>query len=147
MGSRLTLQRLGIVVLLTIVAIWNSSQWASARPNMAPTGTISHIQWTAGASIDKTMQDLAKSFEASHRGTTVNVTILPYDQYNPKITLLMASGSPPDVLELPNDVLNMVQQGKFISLDKQILKDPVLGNKKKSRVWANDMMKFDRKHI
>ncbi len=47
----------------------------------------------------------------------MNVTLFPFDQYQQKMALLMASGTPPDVFRLPPGVMRYVAEGKVIPLD------------------------------
>jgi hypothetical protein len=51
MKPRIGVWRLGIAILVMVPVIWNSSQAANAGKTAAPTGQITHMQWSAGAAI------------------------------------------------------------------------------------------------
>ncbi len=110
-------------------------------------GTITFMTWASGASVDSATKKIAKLYMDSHPGTTVKVTILPYDQYAQKIQLTAAGGSIPDIFQAPASALRFVQSGKVVQIGDYIKKDPVLGNPAKSRTWAYSIAKIDGKNI
>jgi multiple sugar transport system substrate-binding protein len=121
---------------------------ASAQAEGDLTGEITFLLWQNSPGMDELISEtLPRLFEEEHPGATVNVTIVPYDQYNQKLALLVASGTPPDIFQSGPDFGRYVAEGAVIPLDDYIELDPVLNDPEKSRVDANDLMKVDRQHI
>jgi multiple sugar transport system substrate-binding protein len=130
---------------------------AQAEPTQAPaagqaagalSGEVSFLIWQNSPGMDKLVgEDLPRKFESLHPGTKVNATVLPWDQYNTKLALLVSAGTPPDIFESGPDFMRYVSEGTVIPLDDQIKNDPILGDPNQSRVDANDFMKADREHI
>lgn len=122
---------------------------ASPNPQTGTlSGEISFLIWQASPGMDKLVgEDLPRKFESLHPGTKVNATVLPFDQYNTKLALLVSAGTPPDIFESGTDFMRYVSEGKVVALDDMIKQDPILGDASKSRVDANDFMKADRQHI
>jgi multiple sugar transport system substrate-binding protein len=119
---------------------------AAAAPALA--GEISFLIWQNSPGMDKLVgEDLPRMFEQTHPGTKINATVLPYDQYNTKLALLVAGGTPPDIFESGPDFMRYVTEGTVIPLDERFAADPVLSDANQSRVEANDFMKADRQHI
>lgn len=110
-------------------------------------GEITVMNWNISAATDKVFQDQALEFEKSHPNTKVNMTLLPFDQYNQKLTLLMSSGQAPDIAGMPGDVMAFAEQGKIIPLDEYIQLSPELEDPAQTRVEAHNMVRFKDGHI
>ncbi len=134
-------------------AATGGTQATVAAPTTAPvtekklSGEITVLVWNITPEMDKVLQDQAAEFEKTHPGTKVNVTLVPFDQFNTKLTLLMSSGTPPDLAAMPGDIMNYVQQGLVVPLDEFFNADPVLSDPAKSRTEAYDLVRFDGSHI
>ena len=142
--------RIGLLIGATLalaVAACSSSGSGSTDKGSDLEGTISFMTWASGASVDAATKQIAKLYMKSHPGTTIKVTILPYDQYAQKIQLTAAGGSIPDVFQAPASALKFVQSGKVLRVGDYIEKDPVLSDPMKSRTWAYSIAKIDGKHI
>jgi len=119
-----------------------------AAAEAALSGEISFLIWQQSPGMDKAIgEDLPRKFEAAHPGTKVNVTILPFDQYNTKLALLSSSGTPPDTFAAATDFMRFISEGKVVALDELIKQDPVLSDPAQSRVDANGFMRADRKSV
>lgn len=112
-----------------------------------PSGEISVLAWNISPEIDKVLQDQAATFAESHPGSTVNVTLVPYDQFNTKLSLMIASGTPPDLSAMPSDIMGYAKEGIVLPLDDYIALDPVLSDPAQSRTDAYDLVRFDREHV
>ena len=134
-------------VAALVLGIFTQAATAGQAASPKVSGQINVMTWSAGPSQDKTSKDLVKLFQRTHSGTTVNLTILPFDQYAHKLTLLIATGKAPDVFAAPGDALRYVREGTVIPLDSYYRHDPILGNPNKSRTFANKLTMYDRKHV
>jgi multiple sugar transport system substrate-binding protein len=110
-------------------------------------GEITHMQWNASPPTDQAIEAAARAFETSHPGTTINMTLIPFDEYQQKVALQIGAGDPPDVFQMPPNVMQWVEGGQVIPLDDYIAGDPVLSDPEQTRVWANDMTRFDGEHV
>lgn len=110
-------------------------------------GTVDFLTWQAGASVDAGIKATAKLYEKSHPGTTINVTILPWEQYEQKLQLAITGGKTPDIFQAASTALRLVESGKVLRLDDYIAKDPVLSDANQTRTTAFDLAKFDGEHI
>jgi multiple sugar transport system substrate-binding protein len=61
---------------------------------------------------------LKEAFEAEHPNITLNITLIPEDQYVVKLDTALAAGSPPDIGFLYED--RWVKTGKLLPLDEAI---------------------------
>ena len=94
-------------------------------PSQAPTGSITVWSWDVAA---EALQRLATVYEASHPGTTINVTDIGYDNAYDKISVGLQAGTGlPDLLTIETEVASgyiaQFPQG-FANLDS------VIGDKK-----------------
>jgi len=110
-------------------------------------GEINLLAWNISPELDKALQDQAAKFGETHPGSKVNVTLVPYDEFNTKLTLMLSSGTPPDVSAMPSDIMGYAKEGKVIALDDLIAADPTLSDPAKSRTDAYDLVRFDGHHI
>ena len=123
---------------------------AAPTAEVAPalSGEISFLIWQSSPGMDKLVgEDLPRMFEAKYPGTKINATVLPYDQYNTKLALLVSAGTPPDIFESGPDFMRYVTEGVVVPLDDRFAADPILSDATQSRVEANDFMRADRQHI
>ena len=91
----------GIAALtLAIAACGGSSGSSSAPPSGSPTGTVT-IQWWHAQTppLDKVMQQLANSFNASHPHIVVQASSggTSTGDLLPKVTTALAAGTAPDI--------------------------------------------------
>lgn len=138
---------LAIAALAATVVGCSSGDTSTKDESSDRTGTITFMTWASGASVDAATKQIAKRYMKSHPGTTIKVTILPYDQYAQKIQLTAAGGSIPDVFQAPASALRFVKSGRVVRVGDYIAKDPVLRDPAKSRTWAYSIAKIDGKHI
>lgn len=120
---------------------------AGAQAGAAAGGEISLLAWNISPELDKALQDQAAKFAETHPGSTVNVTLVPFDQFNTKLTLMLTSGEPPDLSAMPSDIMAYAQEGLVIPLDDLIAADPTLSDPAKSRTDAYDLVRFDGQHV
>ena len=64
------------------------------------------------------LQTLAEAYEAAHPNVTVEVTLIPEDQYVVKLDTALAAASPPDIAYLFEP--RWVKAGKVLPLDETI---------------------------
>lgn len=64
------------------------------------------------------MMSVAEAYEAAHPNVTVEVTLIPEDQYTVKLDTAIAAGSPPDIGYLFEP--RWVKAGKIVALDETI---------------------------
>jgi multiple sugar transport system substrate-binding protein len=137
---------IGILVFLPLMqAIDLTAPRDAAAAQVA--GEITHMQWNASPPTDQAIENAARAFEASHPGTKINMTLIPFDEYQQKVALQMSAGDPPDVFQMPPNVMRWVEAGAVIPLDDYIASDPVLSDAAQTRTWANDMTRFDGEHV
>ncbi|GDX24640.1 hypothetical protein LBMAG10_13050 [Actinomycetes bacterium] len=110
-------------------------------------GTVNILTWQTGASVDAAVKTVAKLYEKTHPGTTINVTILPYEQYEQKLQLAITGGKTPDIFQAASTALRLVESGKVLRLDDRIANDPLLSDDSKVRTTAYDLAKFDGTHV
>ena len=110
-------------------------------------GTVNVLTWQAGASVDAGIKSTAKLYEAANPGTKINVTILPWEQYEQKLQLAITGGKTPDIFQASSTALRLVESGKVLRLDDRIANDPILSDSSKFRTSAFDLAKFDGTHI
>lgn len=110
-------------------------------------GEITVMNWNISAAVDKVFQDQAAEYSKTHPGTTVNMNLLPFEQYSQKLPLLFSSGTPPDAFGMPGNIMQYVQADKVMPLDDYMKTDPVLSDPKQIRTQANDMVRFAGGHV
>ena len=88
----------------------DAAQSESAPVVEAPVigGTVNILTWQTGASVDAAVKTVAKLYEKTHPGTTINVTILPYEQYEQKLQLAITVGKTPDIFQAASTALRLV---------------------------------------
>jgi multiple sugar transport system substrate-binding protein len=97
-----------LTLLVAVVVVAACSPGASSNDPAAPSGSVSPGATPASAEAitlnlwifegeEDFLPKLKEAFEASHPGTTLEITILPEEQYGTKIDTALAAGSPPDV--------------------------------------------------
>ncbi|MEA2586531.1 MAG: multiple sugar transport system substrate-binding protein [Thermomicrobiales bacterium] len=89
-------------------------------------GEIEFAYYNWGPESIQYFKDMAAAFEASHSGTKINLTLPPFDQYDQKLQVLLATGSGPDIITTANATLALVQEGRILDLTDRIAADPVL---------------------
>lgn len=73
---------------------------------------ITHVQYIShGAAYHEYIQTKARAFEALHPGVTVNVIIGNHE----RVDVMMVSGTPPDVIDLP-DYVHLALDGLLVDL-------------------------------
>ncbi len=138
----------GAIAACVITTLALSGHGASARTGPpALVGSITEMGPNGSTALTAQTMDLAKKFEQLYPGTSVRVTIVPYDQYEQKLALLFASGQAPDIFFATGSILRYVQEGKILPLDHYIASDPTLTNPAKTRTWSYNMVKYDNQHI
>ncbi len=118
-----------------------------ATPAPKLSGEISVLGWNISPDNDKVLQDQAAEFEKTHPGTKINITFMPYDQYEQKLALLISAGTPPDAFYWSGDMQRYVKEGVCLPLDEYINADPVLSDPKQTRTEAFDLSKLDGQHV
>jgi multiple sugar transport system substrate-binding protein len=103
-----------------------SSRRAPFRINAQATGEIEFAYYNWGPESIQYFKDMAAAFEASHPDTKINLTLPPFDQYDQKIQVLLATGSGPDIITSNNATLTLVQEGRILDLTERVAADPVL---------------------
>ncbi|MFN8444863.1 MAG: sugar ABC transporter substrate-binding protein [Caldilineaceae bacterium] len=136
-----------LLSLLLLAACTPVAPSAAPAGEGATGGEISLLAWTISPEMDKALQDQAAKFSETHPGSKVNVTLVPYDQFNTKLTLMLSSGEPPDLSAMPSDIMAYAKDGQVIALDDLIAADPTLSDPAKSRTDAYDLVRFDGQHI
>ncbi len=124
-----------------------AGQAAGASQPAGGSQEISILAWNITPELDKVLQDQAAKFEELHPGTSINITLVPFDQFNTKLSLMVASGAPPDLSAMPSDIMAYAKDGIVLPLDDYIAADPTLSDPQKSRVDAYDLVRFDGEHV
>lgn len=144
------------VMLLALVGCSSSTNESSseAEPEVSVAaetpkigGTIDFLTWQAGASVDAGIKEVAKLYEQTHEGTKVNVTILPWEQYEQKLQLAITGGKTPDIFQASSTALRLVESGKVLRLDDYVSKDEILSDSNQVRTTAFNLAMFDGAHI
>ena len=138
-----------VLVMTACSAVMPAGVPAGATGDQAAGGNreISILSWNITPELDKVLEDQATKFEELNPGTSVNVTLVPFDQFNTKLSLMVASGAPPDLSAMPGDIMAYAKDGLVLPLDDYIAGDPVLSDPEKSRVDAYDLVRFDGEHV
>ena len=118
----------GIAALtLAIAACGGSSGSSSAPSGSSPTGTVTIQFWHAQTPpLDKAMQGLVNSFNASHPHIVVQASSggTATGDLLPKVTTALAAGTAPDVAYIYGSYsANIAQSGKTVNL-KNIIHSP-----------------------
>lgn len=141
---------LTLLLVLTLCLVACAPVAAPAANNGATggvTGEINVLAWNISPELDKALQDQAAKFAETHPGSTINVTLVPYEQFNTKLTLMLTSGEPPDLSAMPSDIMAYAKEGLVTPLDDLIAADPILSDPAKSRTDAYDLVRFDGEHV
>ncbi len=148
MNTKLSSFFLVVALLLAACApVAPSASPAGAGGDAAISGEIGLLAWTISPEMDKALQDQAAKFSETHPGSTVNVTLVPFEEFNTKLTLMISSGEPPDLSAMPSNIMAYAQEGQVIALDDLIAADPILSDPAKSRTDAYDLVRFDGQHV
>ena len=98
-----------VTVLVAAIVVAACSPSATSSGPEATTGPVSSTPAGSAAAQTVTLNlwifegeeeflpKVKESFESSHPGTTLEITIIPEDQYTTKIDTALAAGSPPDI--------------------------------------------------
>lgn len=137
-----------LVVILSLTACTPVAPAATTSGDAAAAGgEINLLAWNISPELDKALQDQTTKFAETHPGSKVNVTLVPYDQFNTKLTLMLTSGAPPDLSAMPSDIMGYAKEDKVVALDDLIAADPTLSDPAKSRTDAYDLVRFDGNHV
>ncbi len=100
-----------LVIVLSLTACTPVAP-AAATAGGATGGEINLLAWNISPELDKALQDQTAKFAETHPGSKVNVTLVPYDQFNTKLTLMLTSGAPPDLSAMPSDIMAYAKEEK-----------------------------------
>jgi multiple sugar transport system substrate-binding protein len=92
---------------------------ASAAPSGAPPSAdaVTLNLWTVDGEEDF-LPKLKTGFEAAYPGTTLEITVLPEDQYSTKVDTALAAGSPPDIAFIYDPVY--IKQGHMVEIGEAL---------------------------
>jgi len=103
-----------------------TGRWAPYHVSAQATGEIEFAYYNWGPESIQYFKDMAAAFEASHPGAKIKLTLPPFDQYDQKIQVLLATGNGPDIITTNNATLALVQEGRVLDLTDRIAEDPAL---------------------
>lgn len=105
-------------------------------------GEIEFSYYNWGPESIQYFKDMAAAFEASHPDTKINLTLPPFDQYDQKLQVLLATGSGPDIITTNNATLALVQEGRILDLTDRIAGDAALSDPNTFIQSGWDLFKF-----
>jgi multiple sugar transport system substrate-binding protein len=103
-----------------------SSPRGPIRLSAQASGEIEFAYYNWGPDSIQYFKDMAAAFEASHPGTKINLTLPPFDQYDQKLNVLLATGTGPDIITTNNASLALVQEGRILDITDRVAADPTL---------------------
>lgn len=115
---------LAAVVGSTVLAACSSSSGSSSGDSTSSGQAITLTFWDhvqSSKEVDATYQSVAKEFEASHPGVTINIQTFPFDTYQQKLLTAVKGGQGPDIMSLDQPwVPQFAESGVIQPLDKFI---------------------------
>jgi len=85
---------------------------------------ITYYSFSATPDYEDQLNDMVEQFEAANKDITVNVELVPYDDYFTKLQTLMAGDQAPDVFELNyENFVSYAEKGALLALDEYIEAD------------------------
>jgi multiple sugar transport system substrate-binding protein len=97
----------------------------SEAPDAGLQGEISYFTYDLGPA-NKSREDAVAAFGAANPGAKVNLTVLPYGELFEKISAMMASGQPPDVMYGDYSLLRNVLDDQMLDLTEMFKADNTL---------------------
>lgn len=110
--------------------------------NAQASGEIEFAYFNWGPESIDYFKSMAAAFESSHAGTKINLTLPPFDQYDQKLNVLLATGNGPDIITINNATLALVQAGRILDLTDRIAADPALSDPNVFVQSGWDLFKF-----
>ncbi|MNM32841.1 sn-glycerol-3-phosphate-binding periplasmic protein UgpB precursor [compost metagenome] len=130
MKHRLTAGFMMLTIILALVlggcGATSSSGAAGKTTDEAGSEKVTLKFWypNAGEIATKAIKETIASFEAQHSGISVDLTVVPWDQYFQKLAVAYSGGTQPDVHGLGfGQLISTVDQGKYLNLQPYIDKD------------------------
>lgn len=105
-----------------------ASRRAPFRVSAQATGEIEFAYYNWGPESIQYFKDMAAAFEASHPDTKINLTLPPFEQYDQKINVLLATGNGPDIITTNDSTVALVEEGRILDLTDRVAADPVLND-------------------
>lgn len=111
---------IGNVKLVLMVAVVSIVVWFGST---APGQAAIELRWAFwGGADDMTInRQLAQAYEATHPG--VKIVLLQESDYDTKVTTMIASNNPPDVMELAESFISYASKGLLADLTPFIQRD------------------------
>lgn len=88
-------------------------------------GEIDYFTYDLGAA-NASREEVVARFQSLNPGTTVKLTVLPYEELYEKVAAQMAAGQPPDVIYGDFGLLRYAVEGQLLDLTARVAADPVL---------------------
>jgi multiple sugar transport system substrate-binding protein len=112
------------------------------QANTQVSGEIEFAYYNWGPDSIQYFKDMAAAFEASHPDAKIKLTLPPFDQYDTKLKVLLATGNGPDIVTTTNITLDLVQKGRVLDLTDRIGADPVFADPNAFVQSGWDVFKF-----